>query len=47
MILAIIGEELGLIGATAVIAAFAAFACAGFRSRCAAATRSASCSLPA
>jgi len=30
MILAIIGEELGLIGTTAVIAAFAAFAFAGF-----------------
>ena len=30
MILAVIGEELGLIGATAVIAAFAAFAFAGF-----------------
>jgi cell division protein FtsW len=31
MILAIIGEELGLVGTTAVIAAFAAFAYAGFR----------------
>jgi cell division protein FtsW len=30
MILAVIGEELGLIGVTAVIAAFAAFAFAGF-----------------
>ena len=30
MILAVIGEELGLIGTTAVIAAFAAFAFAGF-----------------
>ena len=30
MILAVIGEELGLIGTTAVIAAFAAFAYAGF-----------------
>ena len=30
MILAIIGEELGLIGLAAVIAAFAAFAYAGF-----------------
>jgi cell division protein FtsW len=31
MILAIIGEELGLVGTTAVIAAFATFAYAGFR----------------
>jgi cell division protein FtsW len=31
MIVAIIGEELGLVGITAVIAAFAAFAYAGFR----------------
>jgi cell division protein FtsW len=31
MILAIIGEELGLVGATALIAAYAAFAYAGFR----------------
>ena len=31
MILAVIGEELGLIGTTAVIAAFAAFAWAGFQ----------------
>jgi cell division protein FtsW len=31
MIFAIIGEELGLVGATALIAAYAAFAYAGFR----------------
>ena len=35
MIFAIVGEELGLIGSTAVIAAFAVFAWAGFRDRAA------------
>ena len=43
MIFAVIGEELGLIGATLVIAAYAAFAWAGLRGRdCSAPTRSAS-----
>ena len=47
MIFATIGEELGLIGATLVIAAYVAFAYAGLRSPCAAAIRSASGSPPA
>ena len=42
MIFAIVGEELGLIGSTAVIAAFAVFAWAGSASRSGAAIRSAS-----
>ena len=47
MIFAIVGEELGLIGSTAVIAAFAVFAWAGFRIALHAAIRSASGSPPA
>ena len=46
MIFAVIGEELGLIGSTLVIAAFAVFASPASRSRCAAAIRSASSSPP-
>jgi cell division protein FtsW len=41
MIFAVIGEELGLVGATLLIAAYAAFGWAGYASRCAATTPSA------
>ena len=47
MIFAIIGEELGLVGATAVIAAYCAFAYAGLRIALHCKTRSASGSRPA
>ena len=47
MMFAIIGEELGLVGVTAVIGAYALFAYAGLDISFAAATRSASGSRPA